>query len=65
MSSQKINMFFTTKPTYSKSLNTNNINKNISTISTRSLITNTNINYGAIGNILYSPKTSCKSCGGG
>ena len=59
MSSQKFNMIFTNKPKYSKSLNT------IST--TRSIITNTNTNRNnaSIGNILYAPKTSCKSCGGG
>lgn len=64
MSSHKFNMVFTTKPTYSRSLNT------ISTTqTTRSIITNTptntNRNYASIGNILYAPKTSCKSCGGG
>ena len=61
MSSHKFDMVLTTKPTYTRTLNT------IST--TRSVITNTstntNRNHASIGNILYAPKTSCKSCGGG
>ena len=62
MSSQKFNMIFTSKPAYKKSLNTISTRQ-----STRSLVTNTNTNrnYVSIGNILYAPKTSCKSCGGG